>query len=1045
MSSKPKNRKQCHHSRISATKTDKIMEGHGIASATSGQKNECFHNKDKFDLDIDGIIEVRKSYSRNPIIGYLNINTLQNKIVGLREMILKAPLDVFCIDETKLDDSFPNAQFLIEDYQFPPFRRDRNSKGGGKLVYVKQGIIAKRLEHLETEICETICIELTISKKKWCILFAYRPPKQNKVLFFEELSKCLSRIVNKYDNYFVAGDLNINMLDPKCDGNNYFSDLNDTYNLTNLVKLPTCFKSSKGTLIDVLLTNKPKSFQKTFVCETGLSDHHKLVGTILRSTFVKLPPKIIKYRSYKNFDKNKFCHELDQILLRGNLFKVNDPYDKLTDILSSTLEKHAPLKSKVIRGNQAPFMNKDLSKAIMEKSRLRNRHLKYPSRENLLAYKKIKNKCNNLLKQSKRKYLKEISREGTTTSKAFWNTVKPFMTNKGIQTNDNITIEVEKDEKIEVKGLSEKVKLKTNDLIKDETILVEMFNKHYINIVEKTSGIAPKNLGNPLDQKTDDKTIREIIENYQNHPSIIKIKQSVKENNKVFNFPEASTEEINKIIKSLNPHKATGPDGIPLKIIKTAANVIDCHLAYIINKDLKENKFSENAKTAMVRPIYKKDDRDKIKNYRPVSLLNGFSKIYERFLHNSLSDFTENILSKFVSAYRKSYSSNHVLLKLIEEWKKSLDEKNIVGAVLMDLSKAFDCIPHDLLVAKLHAYGLSVDAITFLYSYLKRRKQGVKINDTESLFRILLSGVPQGSILGPILFNIFVNDLIMFINEAKIANFADDNTIYAAREDLKDLINLLEKESEVAIKWFDDNNMVVNPEKFQAIIVGKKNKSNDCYNLTIKDAKVIPKKSVNLLGIEIDDKLSFEKHVSTIFKKANNRLNAISRIGSALGQKEKEILINTFVYSNFNYAPLVWHFTTRKCTNKIEKIQERSLKFILNDYNKTYTQLLEISKNPTMEVKRLRVMVIEIFKTLNEINPIFMKDILNYNLNRSHRKHNLQVHSRNTTRYGNNSLRILGAHIWNSLPENIKSSDSVYKLKDFIKGWYGCNCYLCAG
>ena len=182
----------------------------------------------------------------------------------------------------------------------------------------------------------------------------------------------------------------------------------------------------------------------------------------------------------------------------------------------------------------------------------------------------------------------------------------------------------------------------------------------------------------------------------------------------------------NKIIKSLNSNKATGPDRIPLKIIKTAANVIDFHSAHIINKDLKGNRFSEDAKTAFVIPFYKKDGRGKIKNYRPVTLLNGFSKIYKRFLHDSLSNYTDKILSKFVSAYRKSYSSNHVLLKLIEEWKKSVDYKNTY--VLMDLS--FYYIFHDLLLAKLRAYGLSVDAITFIYSYMKRIKQGVKINKT---------------------------------------------------------------------------------------------------------------------------------------------------------------------------------------------------------------------------------------------------------------------------------------------------------------------------
>ena len=149
------------------------------------------------------------------------------------------------------------------------------------------------------------------------------------------------------------------MLDPKCDGNSHFSDLKDTYNLSNLVKSATCFKSSKGTLLDVLLTNKPESFQKTFVCETGLSDCHKLVATIFRSTCIRLPPKVVKYRSYKNFDESKFCHDLDQILIKGDIYRAKDPYNKLTNILSNTLEKHAPLKSQTVRGNQAPFMNKN--------------------------------------------------------------------------------------------------------------------------------------------------------------------------------------------------------------------------------------------------------------------------------------------------------------------------------------------------------------------------------------------------------------------------------------------------------------------------------------------------------------------------------------------------------------------------------------------------------------------------------------------------------------------------------------------------------------
>ena len=139
----------------------------------------------------------------------------------------------------------------------------------------------------------------------------------------------------------------------------------------------------------------------------------------------------------------------------------------------------------------------------------------------------------------------------------------------------------------------------------------------------------------------------------------------------------------------------------------------------------------------------------------------------------------------------------------------------------------------------------------------------------------------------------------------------------------------------------------------------------------------------------------------------------------------------------------MWHFATLEGIDKIEKVQERSLKFILNDYDKTYFQLLDISKKPSMEVKRLRILITEIFKTLHDSNPGFMKDIVHYCQNKSHKKHNLYVPSRNTSRYGNSGLRALGAHIWNSLVENMKCADSVYELKNFLKGWYGCNYYLC--
>ena len=233
-----------------------------------------------------------------------------------------------------------------------------------------------------------------------------------------------------------------------------------------------------------------------------------------------------------------------------------------------------PLKQKQIRGNRAPFMTKDLSKAIMNKSKTKNKYLSWPSRKIFISHKKIKNKCNSLTKKVKRQFFKQATKNGIMTNKKIWRTVKPFLRNNACISNDFIGIENE-------------------------------FNEHYINMVEKSSGKKPLSLGNSSDTSQNEMTVKETISVYSNHPRTRTTKiLCVPE--KTFDSPYANTSGINKIIKSLHLNKAKGSNGISVKFVKMSANVIDCHLANRINNDISSNKYSKHVKTATVRPIFKK-------------------------------------------------------------------------------------------------------------------------------------------------------------------------------------------------------------------------------------------------------------------------------------------------------------------------------------------------------------------------------------------------------------------------------------------------------
>ena len=340
----------------------------------------------------------------------------------------------------------------------------------------------------------------------------------------------------------------------------------------------------------------------------------------------------------------------------------------------------------------------------------------------------------------------------------------------------------------------------------------------------------------------------------------------------VFALQNASVWDILRILLTLNTSKGAGSDTLPPKIINLAAPIIAHPLTKIIYLLNENSVYPDLLKIASVVPALKKGEHLDKENYRPISILNTFSKVFERYILKQLAPFFDKTMSQFLSAYRKSYSCQSVLLWLIEQWKSYLDNNKVVGAVLMDLSKAFYSLPHDLLLAKLEAYGFERKTLKFIYSHLTNRKQAVKIKGFVGILEQIISGVPQGSILCPVLFNIFMNDRLYFIDSEHLHNFADDNTLSDHADCIDELVNNLERSSAKAIEWMFNNQMIANPSKIHAIILTKNTKDMVRATLNIKQNLIENETEVDLLGLHIVQRLSFSSHIKKLCKKAANNL-----------------------------------------------------------------------------------------------------------------------------------------------------------------------------
>ena len=492
-----------------------------------------------------------------------------------------------------------------------------------------------------------------------------------------------------------------------------------------------------------------------------------------------------------------------------------------------------------------------------------------------------------LMKKSKKNYYNHYFKNNWDNIKNTWKGIKSILNINNTQSN------------------IPKILVSNNTASAEPIEIVNIFNNFFTSIAAKTKEsikYSHKHFSNFLKNRSDDSFFLSPTDKY----------------------------EIINIISSLDPMKSTGPNSIPTKILKLLKNDISAQLFDIFNVSFSTGVFPTILKIAKVVPIHKKQSKLAYSNYRPISLLSNLEKILEKLMYSRIFKFLNdsNSIYPLQFGFRQKYSTTHALISLTEDIRKNLDKGNIGCGIFVDLQKAFDTVEHDILLAKLEHYGIHGLANEWFRSYLSNRKQYVSINGHESSLASVLYGVPQGSVLGPLLFLIYINDLNQAIKFCKVHHFADDPNLLHFNKSVAKLNKLVNLDMKNLNVWLNANKISLNVDKTELVIFKHQRKKLDTeIKIKLKRKRLYPSQSVRYLGIKIDQNLNWKDHINDIAIKLNRANALLFKIRSFVNVTILKTIYFAIFDCRINYANLVWTQNSN-VMSRILTLQKKAMRII---------------------------------------------------------------------------------------------------------------------
>ena len=524
-------------------------------------------------------------------------------------------------------------------------------------------------------------------------------------------------------------------------------------------------------------------------------------------------------------------------------------------------------------------------------------------------------------------------------------------------------------------------------------------------------------------------------EEWYDHTIVRRIKDQKKiVNGPQFQFDKVCIGQVKQALEKINRRKKDGFDRIPGNILCIASKELSPSLTKLFNACIEQNYWPLDWKCGEWVPVYKKDDPREMINYRPVTVLSSVGKVFEKLLGEQITAFMEPRLNDNLTAYRKRNSCETTLVRLVEDWKHMLDNGEVIGMLSTDLSKAFDSLNPPLMLAKLRAYDFSEQSIQMMSSYFSCRKNRVRMGSSiVSEWRQAVRGCPQGSNLGPLMWNIYQNDLVSRILKCRLSMFADDHLMYCSGQKMGEIADVINDEGKRISQWYRDNQLKGNQDKFQAMGLGNKTKDTE-MNLDIMNNNIESKSAIRILGVTIDKELNFTQHISDICSKAARKVGVLYRFKNMITTKAKLALYKSFILPNLTYCHMVWQFCRASDARKIERIQERALRAVYSSKNLEYSDLLKEAGLPTLRERRLKDLAIFMYKVKNELAPSYIKDLFKLN-NKNYSLRNaddFNIHRFNTVKTGKHSIRYMGPFLWSKLDKAIKEVPSLNLFKSKI-------------